>query len=74
MRAAQLLLNQAKKGSGLGIPVELTPLFFAMGLALASGTYFTYKKFMYDDSLRVTKNPQLSDLDRVLTESAEKKD
>ncbi|CCE90678.1 Mra1p TDEL_0B05490 [Torulaspora delbrueckii] len=69
MRPAQLLLNQAKKGSGLGIPVELTPLFIAMGLALASGTYFTFKKFSSDETLRVTKNPELSNLKKVLAES-----
>ncbi|QLL34524.1 hypothetical protein HG536_0G03860 [Torulaspora globosa] len=72
MRPAQLLLNQAKKGSGIGIPVELTPLFIAMGLALASGTYFTYKKFRHDDSLRVTKNPEMSNLKKVLAESENK--
>lgn len=73
MRPAQLLLNQAKKGSGLGIPVELTPLFFAMGLALASGTYFTYKKFAHDESLRITKNPEQSNLNKILAESSEEK-
>lgn len=58
-----------KKGSGLGIPVELTPLFLAMGLALASGTYFTYKKFAHDDTLRVTRNPEMSNLKKVLADS-----
>ena len=65
-------MSSQKKSSGIGIPVELTPLFIAMGIALASGTYFTYKKFAYDDTLRVTKNPELSGLDRVLKEAPKK--
>ncbi|CCE64263.1 hypothetical protein TPHA_0H00530 [Tetrapisispora phaffii CBS 4417] len=68
MRPAQLLLEAAKKQSGSKIPVELTPLFVAMGVALCSGTYFTYKKFCYDDSLRVSKNPEQSGLAHILEE------
>ena len=53
MRPAQLLLNTAKKTSGgYKIPVELTPLFLAVGVALCSGTYFTYKKLRTDETLR----------------------
>ncbi|SCW04383.1 LAFE_0H12310g1_1 [Lachancea fermentati] len=66
MRATQFVLNAAKKKSGLGIPVELTPLFVAMGVALSSGVWFTYKKFAYDESLRITKNPDRSQLQEVL--------
>ncbi|CAI4911292.1 AVN_collapsed_G0055470.mRNA.1.CDS.1 [Saccharomyces cerevisiae] len=67
MRPAQLLLNTAKKTSGgYKIPVELTPLFLAVGVALCSGTYFTYKKLRTDETLRLRGNPELSSLDEVL--------
>ncbi|EDO17795.1 hypothetical protein Kpol_541p37a [Vanderwaltozyma polyspora DSM 70294] len=71
MRPSQLLLNAAKKSSGSGVPVELTPLFFAMGVALCSGVFFTYKKFAYDDSLRITANPEQSGLKEVLTKGGD---
>ncbi|KAH3901666.1 probable UPF0495 protein YPR010C-A [Saccharomycodes ludwigii] len=62
MRPAQVLMNSANKAKkgGINIPVELTPLFAAMGIAIASACYFTYKKFRYDDTLRVSHNPELS--------------
>ncbi|SCV04111.1 LAMI_0H13498g1_1 [Lachancea mirantina] len=72
MRPTQFILNASKKKPGVGVPVELTPLFFAMGVAIASGCWFTYKKFAYDTSLRVGRtNPDRSGLKEVL-ESAEK--
>ncbi|CDO92963.1 unnamed protein product [Kluyveromyces dobzhanskii CBS 2104] len=72
MRPTQIVLNAAKKKSGFSIPLELTPLFLAMGVALASGTWFSYKKFFHDDSLRVgRKNPEQSGLDQVLNQKAE---
>ena len=37
------LQNKAKKGPT--VPVEIYPLFFAMGLAGCSALYFTSKKF-----------------------------
>ncbi|CDF90196.1 ZYBA0S06-02916g1_1 [Zygosaccharomyces bailii CLIB 213] len=76
MRPAQLLLNQSKKSGGSIIPVELTPLFLSMGIAVASASYFTYKKFAHDKSLRITKNPELSEVDKVLNpdKSGEKKE
>lgn len=43
-----------------------------MGVALASGTWFTYKKFAYDGSLRISrKNPQQSGLAEVLAQEKE---
>lgn len=72
MRATQFVLNQAKKKSGISVPVELTPLFIAIGVALASGSWFTYKKLFYDDSLRVgRKNPEQSALQQILEEKTE---
>ncbi|KAL3239907.1 Mra1p RNJ42_04950 [Nakaseomyces bracarensis] len=68
MRPAQLLLNAAKKTQGSKVPIELAPLFAAMGVALCSGTFFTYKKLTYDDSLRLKSNPDLSGLEDVLKE------
>ncbi|CCK69981.1 Mra1p KNAG_0D02310 [Huiozyma naganishii CBS 8797] len=72
MRPSLLLLNAAKKTSGTKVPVELTPLFLAMSVALASGCYFTYRKLSTDDSLRITSNPEQSALEDVLRQ-AEKK-
>ncbi|CAR30808.1 hypothetical protein ZYGR_0P01100 [Zygosaccharomyces rouxii] len=65
MRPTQLLLNQAKKSSSV-VPLELTPLFIAMGAAVASASYFTYKKFAHDRSLRITKNPELSEVQKAI--------
>jgi hypothetical protein len=52
---------QQKKSGGIAIPLELTPLFVAMGVACASATFFTYKKFAHDKSLRLSRNPAQSD-------------
>ncbi|SCV02567.1 LAME_0H02850g1_1 [Lachancea meyersii CBS 8951] len=73
MRATKFLLNAAQKQKpGLGIPVELTPLFVAMGVALSSACWFTYKKFRFDESLRVGRtNPDRSGLKQVLEQSKE---
>ncbi|CAR58039.1 uncharacterized protein GVI51_J01551 [Nakaseomyces glabratus] len=71
MRPAQLLMNAAKKSSGTKVPIELAPLFAAIGVALCSGTFFTYKKLTYDDSLRLKSNPDMSGLDDVLKEAKE---
>ncbi|CAR30397.1 Mra1p [Lachancea thermotolerans CBS 6340] len=70
MRPTSLLLNAAKKQkSGFDIPVELTPLFVAMGVAVSSACWFTYKKFRWDESLRVgRKNPDRSGLKTILEE------
>lgn len=53
------------------MPLELTPLFIAMGAAVASASYFTYRKFANDRSLRITKNPELSEVQKAI--EAEKK-
>ncbi|KAH3685648.1 hypothetical protein WICPIJ_003395 [Wickerhamomyces pijperi] len=73
MRASQALFNAAKKQSGFNIPVELTPLFVAMGVACVSATYFTYKKLAYDGSLRLSRNPQQThkDVDQYAKEAKE---
>lgn len=75
MRAAQILLNQAKKQAGgrpkVPFPVEMYPLFAAVGVACVSLTYFTYRHFAYDQQLRLWKNADLSNLDSVLNKAAE---
>lgn len=74
MRAAQILMNAAKKSQKKGkidVPVEMYPLFGAVGVALASLSYFTYRHFAYDKQLRIWKNPDLSNLDQVLNKAAE---
>ncbi|CAM9023439.1 hypothetical protein WICANDRAFT_65804 [Wickerhamomyces anomalus NRRL Y-366-8] len=74
MRASRVLLNASKKG-GFNIPLELTPLFVAMGVAVASAGFFTYKKLAYDGSLRLTRNPrqQSDDLSQYLKKDEEVK-
>ncbi|CCF56495.1 hypothetical protein KAFR_0B01970 [Kazachstania africana CBS 2517] len=69
MRSSQVLLNVANKKVSKTVPIELTPLFLAVSVALCSGAYFTYRKFAYDDSLRVTANPQQSGLNDILKEN-----
>lgn len=78
MRPSSYLMNAAggkKKASKLSIPVELTPLFLAMGIAVASAIFFTGKKFLGDESLRVgRKNPNQSNLHKVLNQDSESKE
>lgn len=57
-----------KKTSRLPFPVELSPLFLAMGVAICSGTYFTYKKLTTDKSLRIVANPEQSALQDILNQ------
>lgn len=73
MRAAQILLNQAKKNArpSVPVPVEMYPLFAACGVAVVSLGYFTYRHFAYDQQLRLWKNPDLSRVDEVLNKAAE---
>lgn len=73
MRAAQILLNQAKKNArpSVPVPVEMYPLFAACGVAVVSLGYFTYRHFAYDQQLRLWKNPNLSRVDEVLNKAAE---
>lgn len=74
MRATQVLLNAAKKSAPkTSFPVEMYPLFAAVAVACGSGVYFTYRHFAYDKQLRLWKNPNLSKLDEVLNEEAEKR-
>lgn len=67
-------MNQAKKNSRpvVAVPVEMYPLFAAMGVAVVSLGYFTYRHFAYDQQLRLWKNADLSRVDDVLNKAAEK--
>ena len=64
-RPTSRLLQEAKKNKA-PLPMELTPLFIACGVALCSLTYFSYKKLRYDEGLRIIKNPNQSLLGDVL--------
>lgn len=71
MRPSQTLLNAARKNASKNsVPVEMYPLFAAVGVAVASLGYFTYRHFAYDQQLRLWKNPDLSNLDAVLNKAA----
>lgn len=74
MRASRILLNAARKSlePKVDVPVEMYPLFAAVGVAIGSLGFFTYRHFAYDKQLRLWKNPNLSNLDKVLNEDAEK--
>ncbi|RCK66778.1 hypothetical protein Cantr_03053 [Candida viswanathii] len=72
MIPTRILLNSAKNAKPkFTYPVELTPLFAAVGVAIASGIFFTYRHFAYDKELRLWKNANLSKLDDVLDKAAE---
>lgn len=62
--------GSAKKGK-IDVPIEMYPLFAAVGVAIGSLGYFTYRHFAYDRQLRLWKNPDLSNLDAVLNKAAE---
>lgn len=68
MRPTQKLFNAAKK-PGLKLPVELTPLFLAMGIAVASAIYFSAKHLTSGDLRVGRKNPDHSNLQKVLDEN-----
>lgn len=56
MIPTRVLLNGIKNTKPkLTYPVELTPLFAAVGVAICSGAFFTYRHFAYDKELRVWK-------------------
>ena len=70
MGASRVLLNATKNaGPKNTVPVEMYPLFAAVGVAITSLGYFTYRHFAYDKQLRLWKNPNLSNLDNVLNEA-----
>ncbi|CAK9440254.1 uncharacterized protein LODBEIA_P43540 [Lodderomyces beijingensis] len=72
MRASRVLLNSARNAKPkITYPVEMTPLFVVVGVAVASGCFFTWRHLTYDKELRLWKNANLSELDRVL-DKAEK--
>lgn len=70
MHASRILLNAAKQRKAVKVPVEMYPLFAAVGVAVVSGVVFTYRHFAYDQQLRLWKNPNLSVLDQVLNDAA----
>lgn len=73
MRSSRVLLNAIKKTEKkTSLPVEMYPLFAAMGVAVVSGCYFTYRHFAHDKELRLWKNANLSNLDNVLNAEVEK--
>lgn len=73
MLPSRVLLNAAKKqSSGPKVPVEMYPLFAAVGVAVTSACYFTYRHFAHDKHLRLWKNADLSVLDDVLNEEVKK--
>lgn len=72
MNPSRTLLYAAKKNkSKLNVPLEMYPLFAAVGVACTSLAYFTYRHFAYDQQLRLWKNPNLSKLDEVLDKAAQ---
>lgn len=78
MRASRILLNAAKKGSQkshqlTGLPTEMYPLIAATSVAVISATYFTYRHFAHGTELRLWKNQDLSEVDKVLEEDAKSK-
>lgn len=75
MIPSRVLMSAAKKNAGkTPIPVEMYPLFAAVGVALGSLGYFTYRHFAYDQQLRLWKNPDLSNLDKVLNQAAKEEE
>lgn len=75
MRASRVLMNAARKNASKNaVPVEMYPLFAAVGVAVASLGYFTYRHFAYDQQLRLWKNPDLSNLDAVLNKAAKEEE
>lgn len=76
MRPSRTLLNAAKKASApkMSVPVEMYPLFAAVGVAVGSLGYFTYRHFRYDQQLRLWKNADLSNLDKVLNQAAKEEE
>lgn len=74
MKAARILLAAANKHAPppkVGVPVEMYPLFAAMGVAVASLSVFTYRHFAHDKHLRLWSNPDLSAVDDVLNKAVE---
>lgn len=74
MRTTHILMQAAKQGpkkKKIQVPVEMYPLFAAVGVAIASLSYFSYRHFAYDQQLRLWKNPDLSALDEVLNKATE---
>lgn len=71
MHGTRVLLNAAKKSGKSSVPVEMYPLFAAVGVAIASGVFFTYRHFAYDKQLRLWSNANLSNLDNVLNKASE---
>lgn len=72
MIPSRVLLAQAKNVKPkFQYPVEMTPLFAAVGIAICSATFFTYRHFAHDKELRLWKNAELSELNKVLDKAAD---
>ncbi|KAI5951915.1 hypothetical protein KGF54_004990 [Candida jiufengensis] len=70
MRPSRVLLSSIKSAKPkINYPVEMTPLFAAVGVAIVSATFFTYRHFSHDKELRLWKNANLSELDNVLNKA-----
>ncbi|ONH66963.1 hypothetical protein BON22_3171 [Cyberlindnera fabianii] len=72
-----ILTSFKQKKGGFAIPIELTPLFVAMGVAVSSAVFFSYRKFAYDGTLRLSRNPKQSalteDFNKMQQEEKEQK-
>ena len=67
MIPSRVLLTQARNiKPKIKYPVEMTPLFAAVGIACCSAVFFTWRHFANDKELRLWKNANLSELDKVL--------
>lgn len=66
MRGTRTLMKNIKKSSSTKIPVEMYPLFAAIGFALSSAVFFSYKHLTNDKQLRFFRTPNLSMLDDAL--------
>lgn len=66
MRPTPTLLNATKRK--IPVPLEMYPLFAAIGVAVVSASFFTYRHFAYNKELRLWKNADLSNLDKVLND------
>ncbi|CCG21422.1 hypothetical protein CORT_0A10370 [Candida orthopsilosis Co 90-125] len=74
MIPSRVLLAQAKNVKPkFTYPVEMTPLFAAVGIAVVSATFFTYRHFANDKELRLWKNADLSELNKVLDKAEDEK-
>ena len=58
MYASRMLMSAAKTSKGSwkeSVPVEVYPLFAAMGFAIVAASYTMYHKFANDGNLRLSR-------------------